>query len=159
MPRIKREIVTGKDRENTVNAMQANLYDLIDLSLQGKQAHWNVTGAHFRSVHQELDEIIASIRASTDAIAERIATLGRSPDGRARMVGDRSTIKLFPEGLLSAASVVTAYSDCLAAAIEKLRNSIALVGKHDPVSEDLLIGVSGTLEKHLWMLQSQELEK
>jgi len=144
-------------RDKTVEALQANLCDLIDLTLQGKQAHWNVIGAQFRSVHLELDEIIASVRASSDAVAERIATLGRSPDGRAKVVGEKSRLERFPQGLQSAASIVTIYSDRLAAAIGGLRKSIASVGKHDPVSEDLLIGVAGTLEKHLWMLQSQEL--
>ena len=34
--------------------------DLIELSLQGKQAHWNVDGHNFRDLHLQLDEIVAS---------------------------------------------------------------------------------------------------
>lgn len=35
--------------------LQSMLVDLLDLSLIGKHAHWNVEGRMFRSVHQELD--------------------------------------------------------------------------------------------------------
>jgi starvation-inducible DNA-binding protein len=37
-----------------------------------------------------------------------------------------------------------------------LRQAIAKVGPLDPVSEDLLIGQAGALEKYLWMVQAQE---
>lgn len=157
MPELKREILQGDRRDETAAALQGSLYDLIDLALQGKQAHWNVVGAQFRSVHLELDEIIASVREGSDAVAERIATLGVSPDGRATVVGEHSRLDTFPEGLQTAAATVTTYSDRLESAIKGLRQSMSSVAPHDPVSEDLLIGIAGTLEKHLWMLQSQEI--
>jgi hypothetical protein len=34
--------------------LQSMLVELIDLALIGKQAHWNVEGPHFRSLHLEL---------------------------------------------------------------------------------------------------------
>lgn len=156
MSELKREIITGDDREKTSTALQGTLYDLIDLALQGKQAHWNVVGRQFRSVHLELDEIIASVREASDEVAERIATLGVSPDGRASVVGENSRLEAFPDGLQSTDATVTTYSDRLASAIKGLREGIEVVGSHDPISEDLLIGVAATLEKHLWMLQAQE---
>ena len=39
-------------------ALQATLVDLVDLSLVAKQAHWNVVGRNFRSVHLQLDEVV-----------------------------------------------------------------------------------------------------
>jgi hypothetical protein len=38
------------------------LVDLVDLALVGKQAHWNVTGPRFRSIHLHLDEVVAAAR-------------------------------------------------------------------------------------------------
>jgi len=157
MLEVKREILHGEHRDKTVAALQTSLYDLVDLALQGKQAHWNVVGAHFRSVHLELDEIIGSVRDSADEVAERIATLGISPDGRAIVVGKNSRLEAFPEGLQTASATVTIYSDRLSSTVEGLRAGIDSVAPHDPITEDLLIGIVGRLEKHLWMLQSQEI--
>ena len=40
--------------------------------------------------------------------------------------------------------------------IDALRSSIEKLGDLDPITEDLCIAISGSLEKHLWMLQAQE---
>lgn len=156
MTKQPRQILEEEATGAIVPALQSALYDLIDLALQGKQAHWNLVGPHFRNVHLELDEIVAVVRDGSDEVAERIATLGASPDGQTAGVGDRSRLAPFPAGLLSVEETLTAYSDRLATVIGGLREGIAVAGEHDPISEDLLIGLSGSLEKHLWMLQSQE---
>ena len=43
-------------------ALQDTLVELIDLSLQAKHYHWNVTGQEFRGVHLHLDEITDQVR-------------------------------------------------------------------------------------------------
>ena len=45
----------AKDR-GVAAELQAALVDLIDLALNGKQAHWNIAGPYFRWAHSELDE-------------------------------------------------------------------------------------------------------
>ncbi|GAP53821.1 ferritin, Dps family protein [Arthrobacter sp. Hiyo6] len=40
------------------NNLQAVLADLIELHVQGKQAHWNIVGTNFRDLHLQLDEIV-----------------------------------------------------------------------------------------------------
>ena len=35
--------------------LQAVLVDLIELHVQGKQAHWNIVGTNFRDLHLQLD--------------------------------------------------------------------------------------------------------
>ena len=49
---------------------------LNDLALTLKHVHWNVVGPHFIAVHEMLDPQVDATREMTDAIAERIATLG-----------------------------------------------------------------------------------
>ncbi len=46
----------------TGEALQATLVDMIDLSLLGKQAHWNVVGPLFKTVHEHLDEVVDTAR-------------------------------------------------------------------------------------------------
>ena len=68
---FKRDILTEQATTRTTELLQNNLVNLIDLTLSLKQAHWNVTGANFRSVHLQLDEIIDTVRNASDEIAER----------------------------------------------------------------------------------------
>ena len=156
MSRFKRNILNEEQQSKAVNALQTSLYDLVELALQGKQAHWNVVGENFRSVHLQLDEIIDSVREASDAVAERIATLGISPDGRAGSVSSNTRLDNYPDGLQSVPATVGAVADRLTRTVKGLRQAIATVGDVDPISEDLLIGISSTLEKHLWMVQAQE---
>ena len=74
------------DAENreVVAELQSMLVELIDLALIGKQAHWNVEGPHFRSLHLELDELVDTWRTLGDQVAERVVTLGAAPDGQPR---------------------------------------------------------------------------
>ncbi len=48
-----------------------------------KHAHWNVTGENFIAVHEMIDPQVEAVLNMADETAERIATLGGSPDGRA----------------------------------------------------------------------------
>ncbi|MEV6552039.1 ferritin-like domain-containing protein [Streptomyces sp. NPDC051597] len=64
-----------RDRETAGAALQATLADLLDLSLVAKQAHWNVYGPRFRSVHAQLDEAATVARNHADTVAERAAAL------------------------------------------------------------------------------------
>ncbi|MEM6329417.1 MAG: DNA starvation/stationary phase protection protein Dps [Planctomycetota bacterium] len=156
MTALKRHVITGEDRTKTISALQACLADLIDLALQGKQAHWNVVGANFRSVHLQLDEIIDQARNASDAVAERIVTLGDPADGRCTRVAEGTRLPPYPTGLQGVSETVTLTADRLEKVIAGLRVAIATVGDPDPVTEDLLIGVAGELEKSLWMVQAQE---
>jgi starvation-inducible DNA-binding protein len=47
---------------NLFENLQRVLVDLIELHLQGKQAHWNIVGTNFRDVHLQLDEIVEFAR-------------------------------------------------------------------------------------------------
>src|ERR1700741_4825588 len=57
------------------------LVDLIELHLQGKQAHWNVVGTNFRDLHLQLDELVDLAREASDTIAERMRALDAVADG------------------------------------------------------------------------------
>ncbi|TWT90063.1 Fine tangled pili major subunit [Pseudobythopirellula maris] len=156
MKTLSRHVVEGESRTATIAALQNCLADLIDLALQGKQAHWNVVGSSFRAVHLQLDEIIATTRDGSDAVAERIVTLGDPAEGLPSYVAEKSRLAAYPSGLQSVSDTVTQVADRLQKAIQGLREAIETVSDLDPISEDLLVGLTGALEKHLWMVQAQE---
>ena len=156
MSEFKRTILAAETSDKVVGCLQQRLIDLIDLNLQLKQAHWCVVGNNFRAVHMQLDEILEDTRAASDEVAERIAALGIAPDGRSATVARRTKLPEIAETFASAADTVTIVADRLQVTIAGLRDSIGKLGDLDPISEDMLITVSASLEKHLWMVQSQE---
>lgn len=137
------------------DALQGALVDLIDLSLVAKQVHWNVVGPRFRSVHLQLDEVVSSARGHMDAVAERAAAVGVPPDGRAATVAAGTGIGLVESGWQQDNDAVTALVDALASIARRMRERIAAVHTPDPVTEDLLLGITADLEKHHWMFQAE----
>lgn len=137
------------------DALQGTVVDLIDLSLIAKQAHWNVIGRNFRSVHLGLDELVAAARDFTDQAAERATAIGVSPDGRAATVSASAGTKGFGEGWTKDEQVTAAIVDNLAAVIDRLRDRIADTEAADPVTQDLLISITARLEQLHWMWQAQ----
>ncbi len=141
-------------RQRTVELLQSQLSNLIDLALMGKQAHWNLRGPEFRAIHLQLDEIVADLRLHSDEVAERILTLGDPADGRAGTVSAQSSLPAFPEGYLPALGAAKELADRMDLAVRKMRGAIGQLGELDPISEDLAIGISASVEKHQWMLRA-----
>lgn len=153
---FQRDILEGQNNEKVTSILQEELTNLIDLALLLKQAHWNVVGPNFRSVHLHLDEIIKTVRDASDEVAERISTLGISPDGRSSTVAEQSDLASYPDGFVRVTDTITLIADAMKTAIDGLHTGIEKTGDLDPVTEDMLIAVSTPLEKHLWMVQAQE---
>ncbi|WP_328351521.1 DNA starvation/stationary phase protection protein [Streptomyces sp. NBC_00457] len=136
-------------------ALQGTLVDLLGLSLIGKQAHWNVVGPRFRSIHLQLDEVVTAARGYADTVAERAAALGLPPDGRPETIASAFTLPGPKDGWLRDTDVVQLLVDALEAAIGRLRERIDATEKPDPVTQDLLIGITRELEKQRWMFDAE----
>jgi starvation-inducible DNA-binding protein len=147
--------LADQDREITCKALEATLLDLIDLHLVAKQAHWNVIGRFFRSVHLQLDELVDTARGFADDVAERTAALGMPPDGRAATVAESSGMPKFEGGWRTDHEVVDAMVAALDKLIHRMRARIDETDKTDLVTQDLLIEISKKLEEAHWMWQAQ----
>lgn len=151
---VVRSTLPDEARRVSSEALQETLIDLLGLSLIGKQAHWNVVGPRFRSVHLQLDEVVSSTRTHADTVAERAAAIGVPPDGRPETIA-----KVFPpapaEGWLRDSEAVEVMTDALGAAITRLRERIDATEKADLVTQDLLISITADLEKQRWMFEAE----
>ncbi len=134
-------------------ALQQALVDLSDLALLGKQAHWNIEGSRFRSLHLQLDEIVDYVRTASDDVAERIATLGGAPDARAATIAAQSGLKQFEGGKLSVDAVYAQFEELLMGVSDRIKATLDSVDEEDHLSNDLLIGIAAELEKEAWMLR------
>lgn len=146
----------NSDKEQTANVLQSTLVDLIDLTLAAKQAHWNVVGRNFRSVHLQLDELVTAARGFTDDVAERASTIGVPPNGKTKTVADGSELPEYPEGWQSTERTVELVLDLLDRLIKRVRAGIDETDKSDLVTQDLLIEIASELEKQHWMWQAQQ---
>lgn len=143
------------DRDAVGAVLQATLVDLVDLSLIGKQAHWNVIGKNFRSVHLQLDELVVLARTAADQVAERAAALGVTPNGTAKTIAASSGVPEIETGWLKEDEVVKSITASLASLIARMRTRIDETDKPDLVTQDLLIGITQQLEQAHWMWQAQ----
>jgi starvation-inducible DNA-binding protein len=136
-------------------ALQGAVVLMVDLQLQAKQAHWNVVGRSFRSLHTHLDDIVDLAREAADIFAERMRALGAHPDARVGVVASTSTLLAAPEGPRSTDRAARAVSTRLRLAAEALRHVHSTVETLDPPTADLVNQVVVDVEKHAWMLEAE----
>jgi starvation-inducible DNA-binding protein len=134
--------------------LQATLVELVDLSLIGKQLHWNIFGRPFRPLHEFLDELVDSWRDLSDTVAERAVALGVAPDGRSGTVAADSAIDPVDAGSLDTDMATHQLVERLADVSERIRSRMDRLGEIDLASQDVLIEVIRDLEKQQWMLRA-----
>lgn len=137
------------------NNLQAVLVDLLDLAIQGKQAHWNVVGRNFRDTHRQLDEIIDDARTFSDTIAERMRALHAVPDGRSATIAKTTSLPEFPAGEVSTTETIDLVTERLEAAVGTVRGVHDAVDEEDPTSADLLHAIIERLEQFAWMVSAE----
>ena len=150
-----RSSLSDENRKIAADALQGALVDLLDLSLVGKQAHWNVYGKQFRTLHLQLDETVTMARNAADTVAERAIAIGASADGRASTVAAESSIPKIETGPIADTDVVSLFIEAYTSVISNMRERIVAVESADPVTQDLFLGITAELEKQSWMFQAE----
>jgi starvation-inducible DNA-binding protein len=140
------------------NNLQAVLADLIELHLQGKQAHWNIVGTNFRDLHLQLDEIVDAARQFADDTAERMRALHALPDGRSATVAASTSLAQFPEGLVNTKDAIERIVAALEAAVGTMRKVHDEVDEEDPTTADLLHEIIAKLEQYAWMVNAETMK-
>ncbi len=136
-------------------SLQAVLVDLVELHLQGKQAHWNVVGHNFRDLHLQLDEIVEAARAFSDDVAERMRSLHAMPDGRSGTVAETTTLPPFPNGEVDTAETIDLMVARMEDTVATMRRVHDKVDEEDPTSSDLLHQIISRLEQLAWMVSAE----
>jgi starvation-inducible DNA-binding protein len=149
------EITAFQASPELAGNLQRALVDLIELHLQGKQAHWNVVGTNFRDLHLQLDELVDFARVGSDTIAERLRALDAVADGRSDTVVATTTLPQLPAYEISTADAVDLITTRVYAAVETLRAVHDDVDAEDPTSADILHQLIDGLEKLAWLIKSE----
>ena len=144
-----------KASQRLADHLQQLHVDLIDLHLQGKQAHWNVVGKNFRDLHLQLDELVEAARAFSDQIAERMRAIYVTPDGRAATVAAQTSLAPFPADEVDTGETVDLITDATYATAATARRIHDDVDAEDPTTSDILHEILERLEQLAWMIDSE----
>jgi starvation-inducible DNA-binding protein len=145
----------AKVRTAATKLLNARLADALDLESAAKQAHWNVKGPQFISLHKLFDELHSNVEEHVDTIAERITALGGVALGTVQAATRASSLEPYPEDISEGADHLEALADRLADFGKKARTAIEQAAKlGDADTADLFTAVSRDADKFLWFLEA-----
>ena len=139
-----------------VDAVLADrLADATDITLQAKQAHWNVKGPNFIALHELFDRVHDAAREWVDLIAERIVQLGGQAEGTVQATSKRTSLKPYPLDLVNGPDHVETLSSSLAAFGKKVRSAIDETDDlGDKDTADIFTEISRDVDKYLWFVEA-----
>jgi starvation-inducible DNA-binding protein len=146
--------MTLEEGGSVANTLQKILNTYNDLHLTLKHVHWNVVGPHFISVHQMIDPQVEIVRGYADDVAERIATLGASPQGTPGALVAQREWDDYGVGRAGAIEHLAALDQVYIGVISSIRDAAEVAEKPDPVTNDLLIGHLHELEQFHWFVRA-----
>ena len=144
------------ERQAVEQELAPLLIELVDLALTAKQAHWNVSGMWFRQLHTQLDELADDVRLWSDDVAERLTTIGVAADARIETVAAKTPLAGFPSGWVDSTKVASLIVERLHKVVENNNSRIEKLGAVDLVSQELVIGITGGLQKQEWMFAAEQ---
>ena len=147
-------------RQQVVSILNQTLAASLDLKTQVKQAHWNVKGMNFYQLHLLFDEMSGELEEFVDTVAERIATLGGTAMGTARIAAAQSILPEYPLDIVEGSEYVTALAERYALYASHARSGIDRTNDlGDADTADLYTEISRAIDKRLWFLEAQLVKK
>ena len=154
MPKFTVPGMTKKDAGEVADLLQKQLSTYNDLHLTLKHVHWNVVGPNFIGVHEMIDPQVDLVRGYADEVAERIAALGNSPQGTPGAILKDRTWDDYSVGRDTVLAHLAALDMVYTGVNEDTRKAIHRLDDIDLVSQDMLIGHAGELEKFQWFVRA-----
>lgn len=140
-----------KTLSETLNRQVAN-FSILHMKLHN--FHWYVKGENFFTLHLKFEELYKEAALHLDTIAERMLSQGAMPVATLTEVLEISTLKE-AKGDEDAKQMVQSLADDFDMICSELTESIALAEENeDQPTEDLLVHIRTSLEKHRWMFEA-----
>ncbi len=146
---------SNKSNTPVTAALKQVLADSYVLYLKTQNHHWNITGPHFKPLHEMFGAQYAELAAAIDEIAERIRALGEPAPGSFKAFAALTTLAEAGEGIVTAPAGVKQLAADHAAVTATLNKALAISEKAgDEATSDILITRIAAHDKHRWMLES-----
>jgi starvation-inducible DNA-binding protein len=140
-------------RAKMIDLLNANLSNVIALTLAVKQAHWNLKGRGFIGVHELLDEVADRLRANADLMAERAVILGGFARGTIEVVAKDAELSPYPVEESDISVHIDALKERFMDVGATVRKGMATADEAgDEDTADILTEVSRALDKDAWFI-------
>ncbi len=142
-------------KNTSIALLNARVADTIDLALATKQAHWNIKGPNFMSVHLMLDTLRGEVDEYVDTMAERAVQLGGTALGTTQTTAKSSTLAPYPTDISSIDDHIRAMVERASHVANTIRGNIDEADDAgDADTADVFTEVSRGLDKWVWFLES-----
>jgi starvation-inducible DNA-binding protein len=142
-------------RDKSIELLNQQLADSLDLYSQLKQAHWNIKGKDFYQLHLLFDTFAEHAEEWIDEIAERATELGGYATGTVRDSAAHSSLEEYPHDAVDGAEHVKAVVERLAAYAASSRKGIDTTAEWgDQATADLLTQITREVDKDLWFAEA-----
>lgn len=152
---LTRNDLDADTRHLSISRLNESLAQAFDLMSQTKQAHWNVKGEQFYSLHLLFDKLAEELSGFVDDIAERVTALGGYAQGTVRMSARHSSLTEYPVEATTGREHVEALVERFGDFAAHLREAIdATADAGDASTSDLYTEISRAIDKDLWFLEA-----
>lgn len=147
--------IPAKQREKLVGLLNQHVAESLDLYSQVKQAHWNVKGKHFYSIHKLTDKFADEVSEFVDDLAERATALGGYVHGTVRMAAESTTLPEYPMDIVDGMDHVQALVDRIGHYANSVRSAIDKSEElGDKDTADLYTEISRLVDQRLWFFEA-----
>lgn len=152
-----RNSLPEEQRAKLIELLNRRLADSIELMLQAKQAHWNVTGSQFMALHALFGQIAGGLATYVDLLAERVVQLGGRADGTAYVVARRTSLDRYPLEIADGNGHIEALATVLASFGKHVRYAIGQATVLlDADSAALFTEISRASDTWLWLVEANQ---
>lgn len=142
------------ETKETLNQLVA---DLSQFATVIHQTHWYMRGAEFLHLHPLMDKLMDEINDQLDVVAERLITLDGAPYSTLGEFSQNTVITDMPGTYdLELNTRLARLVDGYRLLANQYQHGIIVSGDEgDTVTQDIMIGFKGAIEKRIWMLQAE----
>ena len=154
MPEISTDLKKSA-RDASIAVLGPALASAADLMLSTKEAHWNVRGPNFMSIHLFFDKLNGEVSVYVDDLAERIVQMGGYAHGTLRDAAGGTRLPAYPENIHTEKDHLEALISQFVTFSKLVRAGIDTADDADDLdTADLLTQVSRGLDKQIWFLEA-----